>query len=92
MRHRGKQGVIDIINMSWIKDRLPSEWKRAIVIPIKKLGSKTCAPEDFRPIALTYTICKLVEKIILIVRYFLYISKLKSCEEYDFRRGHGTID
>ncbi|GFU32059.1 probable RNA-directed DNA polymerase from transposon BS [Trichonephila clavipes] len=35
------------------KSRLPAEWKRATIIPIKKAGKNNWAPKDFRPVALT---------------------------------------
>ncbi|GFT63739.1 putative RNA-directed DNA polymerase from transposon BS [Trichonephila clavipes] len=38
--HRGKLRLLDIINLSWKIGRLPAEWKRAIIIPIKKAGKK----------------------------------------------------
>ncbi|GFY01856.1 RNase H domain-containing protein [Trichonephila clavipes] len=58
--------------LSWKIGRLPAEWKRATIIPIKKAGKNNWAPKDFRPIALTSTTCKIMEKMILIrIQYFL---------------------
>ncbi|GFV92831.1 putative RNA-directed DNA polymerase from transposon BS [Trichonephila clavipes] len=69
--HRGKLRLLDIINLSWKIGRLPAEWKRAIIIPIKKAGKNNWSPKDFRPIALTSTTCKIMEKMILIrIQYF----------------------
>ncbi|GFX19279.1 RNA-directed DNA polymerase from mobile element jockey [Trichonephila clavipes] len=64
--HRGKLRLLDIINLSWKIGRLPADWKRAIIIPIKKAGKNNWSPKDFRPIALTSTTCKIMEKMILI--------------------------
>ncbi|GFV33758.1 uncharacterized protein TNCV_4568731 [Trichonephila clavipes] len=36
LAHRGKLRLLDIINLSWKLGRLPNEWKRATIIPIKK--------------------------------------------------------
>ncbi|GFS91045.1 putative RNA-directed DNA polymerase from transposon BS [Trichonephila clavipes] len=50
--HRGKLRLLDIINLSWKIGRLPAEWKRAIIIPIKKaefstfLDSKNLIPGE----------------------------------------------
>ncbi|GFV90541.1 putative RNA-directed DNA polymerase from transposon BS [Trichonephila clavipes] len=60
--HRGKLRLLDIINLSWKIGRLPAEWKRAIIIPINKAGKNNWSPKDFRPIALTSTTCKIMEK------------------------------
>ncbi|GFR11705.1 putative RNA-directed DNA polymerase from transposon BS [Trichonephila clavata] len=59
----GKQRLVDLFNLSWKTGRLPADWKRATIIPIKKAGKKTWAPKVFRPIALTSTACKIMEKL-----------------------------
>ncbi|GBN19376.1 hypothetical protein AVEN_152276-1 [Araneus ventricosus] len=38
----GKQKLLDIFNFSWRKGHLPQEWKKAIIIPIKKLNKNSC--------------------------------------------------
>ena len=43
--------------------KLPSDWKRAFVVPIFKKGSRT-DPSNYRPISLTCICCKLLEHII----------------------------
>ncbi|GFX27299.1 probable RNA-directed DNA polymerase from transposon X-element [Trichonephila clavipes] len=91
--HRGKLRLLDIINLSWKIGRLSAEWKRATIIPIKKAGKNNWAPKDFRPIALTSTTCKIMEKIILIrIQYFLDSKNLIPGEQYGYRRGHSTVD
>ncbi|GFX00816.1 probable RNA-directed DNA polymerase from transposon BS [Trichonephila clavipes] len=90
---RGKFRLLDIINLSWKIGRLPAEWKRATIIPIKKAGKNNWAPKDFRPIALTSTACKIMEKMILIrIQYFLDSKNLIPGEQYGYRRGHSTVD
>ncbi|GFW73091.1 probable RNA-directed DNA polymerase from transposon X-element [Trichonephila clavipes] len=91
--HRGKLRLLDIINLSWKIGRLPAEWKRAIIIPIKKAGKNNWSPKDLRPIALTSTTCKIMEKMILIrIQYFLDSKNLIPGEQYGYRRGHSTVD
>ncbi|GFU88488.1 probable RNA-directed DNA polymerase from transposon X-element [Trichonephila clavipes] len=91
--HRGKLRLLGIINLSWKIGRLPAEWKRAIIIPIKKAGKNNWSPKDFRPIALTSTTCKIMEKMILIrIQYFLDSKNLIRGEQYGYRRGHSTVD
>ncbi|GFX17340.1 probable RNA-directed DNA polymerase from transposon BS [Trichonephila clavipes] len=91
--HRGKLRLLDIINLSWKIGRLPAEWKTAIIIPIKKAGKNNWSPKDFRPISLTSTTCKIMEKMILIrIQYFLDSKNLIPGEQYGYRRGHSTVD
>ncbi|GFV69684.1 probable RNA-directed DNA polymerase from transposon X-element [Trichonephila clavipes] len=91
--HRGKLRLLDIINLSWKIGRLPAEWKRAIIIPIKKAGKNNWSPKEFRPIALTSTTCKIMEKMTLIrIQYFLDSKNLIPGEQYGYRRGHSTVD
>ena len=42
---------------------VPGQWKEAHVIPIHKSGSKAVMA-NFRPVALTSAICKVLEKIV----------------------------
>ncbi|GFU67776.1 probable RNA-directed DNA polymerase from transposon BS [Trichonephila clavipes] len=49
----GKKGLLEIFNLSWRLGRLPRDWKKALIIPIRKSSKKACYPESFRPIALT---------------------------------------
>ncbi|GFU93810.1 probable RNA-directed DNA polymerase from transposon BS [Trichonephila clavipes] len=91
--HRGKLRLLDTINLSWKIGRLPAEWKRAIIIPIKKAGKNNWSSKDFRLIALTSTTCKIMEKMILIrIQYFLDSKNLIPGEQYGYRRGHSTVD
>ncbi|GFV76189.1 RNA-directed DNA polymerase from mobile element jockey [Trichonephila clavipes] len=89
----GKQRLVDLVHLSWKTGRLPADWKRANIIPIKKAGIKTWELKDFKPIALTSTACKIMEKIILIrIQYFLDSKNLLPCKQFGYRMGHSTID
>ena len=52
-----------IVDTSFIDNRLPVSWKLAHVFPIHKKGG-TSDPNNFRPISLTSTCCRLTERII----------------------------
>lgn len=43
---------------------MPESWKEVIIIPIKKPGKDDSKPENYRPIALTLHICKIMERMI----------------------------
>ncbi|GFV70227.1 RNA-directed DNA polymerase from mobile element jockey [Trichonephila clavipes] len=58
----GKKSFLEIFNLSWRLGRLPRDWKKALIIPIRKPSKKSSDPESFRPIALTNFSCKLIWK------------------------------
>ncbi|GFW25107.1 probable RNA-directed DNA polymerase from transposon BS [Trichonephila clavipes] len=89
----GKKSLLEIFDLSWRLGRLPRDWKKAPIIPIRKSSKKASYPESFRPIALTNFSCKLMEKIILErLTYYLNSNDLLSIEQYGFKRGHSTAD
>ena len=55
--------LVKLFNLSLTQGKLPRDWKKAIVIPIHKKGSKTLAA-NYRPISLTCVACKAMEKIV----------------------------
>lgn len=52
-----------LFNLSFNSSLLPAVWLRAYVTPIYKKGDKT-DPNNYRPISLTCTMCKLMESVI----------------------------
>jgi hypothetical protein len=44
------------------EEKIPDEWRKAMVIPIFK-GGERGKPENYRPVSLTCIVCKIVEKI-----------------------------
>ena len=76
--------------MSTLQSRpvLPSEWKLADVTPIFKKGKKT-DPNNYRPVSLTSSSCKLLETMIRddIIKH-LEEKNLLSKEQHGFRSGH----
>ena len=56
--------VLTLIYKASLKQgKLPSDWKRAFVVPIFKKASRT-DPSNYQPISLTCICCKLLEHII----------------------------
>ena len=56
--------------------QLPSEWKHSIVLPFFKYGKNQNEPNSYRPISLTSTLCKIMEKLIN-TRLSHYLEKNK---------------
>ncbi|KAG0717925.1 RNA-directed DNA polymerase from mobile element jockey [Chionoecetes opilio] len=53
--------LLQLFNMSFSQGTLPKEWTTANIIPVPKSG----ADNQFRPISLTSTLCKMLERILL---------------------------
>ena len=69
---------------------LPPVWLQAFVAPIFKKGDKT-DPTNYRPVALTCTMCKIMETVIKDqILDFLLHNKLISKHQHGFMRQHST--
>ena len=66
-----------LFNKSLSSCSLPNEWKSALVIPIHKSGSK-CDINNYRPISMLSSVCKVLEKIInqCIVTYLIDTNQI----------------
>ncbi|XP_076052657.1 uncharacterized protein LOC143032075 [Oratosquilla oratoria] len=80
----GEEALLQVVNSSWSCGRLPSNWKRADIVPIPKPRE----PGKYRPISLTSCLGKTMEKMVL--QRLLW--KLGPPQEnlYGFTKGVGT--
>ncbi|OOZ40505.1 reverse transcriptase domain-containing protein [Solemya elarraichensis gill symbiont] len=85
--------VLAFFNNIWQKQKLPSEWKHAIIIPLPKIGKDPSSPFSYRPIALTSCLCKTMEKMVN-ARLLWYLEKnsLISPNQSGFRKNRSTLD
>ena len=69
---------------------LPPVWKQAYITPIFKKGARTDS-NNYRPVALTCTMCKLMESVIKdqLVQYLSY-NNLISPNQHAFLANHST--
>ena len=72
--------------------RLPHQWKHSLVVPLFKKGSRY-DPLNYRPVSLTFVICKCLERIIAkeLVVYF-DLGEVFSNDQFGFRSGRSTED
>ncbi len=85
--------VLDLYNKIWVEGRMPRAWKHAIIIPIAKPGKDASIAGNYRPIALTSNLCKLMEKIIVNrLNYVLESKGALASNQYGFRKGRSTLD
>ncbi|GFU59971.1 reverse transcriptase domain-containing protein, partial [Trichonephila clavipes] len=57
-----KKELLEIFNLSWATGKLPKIWKLSTVIPILKPNKNASECKNYRPISLTSTLCKLMER------------------------------
>uniref|UniRef100_A0A2P2HYD1 RNA-directed DNA polymerase from mobile element jockey-like n=1 Tax=Hirondellea gigas TaxID=1518452 RepID=A0A2P2HYD1_9CRUS len=70
----------------------PSQWQEAVIIPILKPTKQASDASSYRPIALTNSLCKLLEKIIT-RRLQAYLEENNFYDHQSgFRAGHSTLD
>lgn len=82
--------LVHIVNLIFDTGVFPDIFKKTVIIPLHKGGDKTDI-NNYRPIALTNPICKVIEKCIKgRLCNFLYSNKLLSDSQYGFREGMGT--
>lgn len=96
LKHLGilTQGkLLGLYNKVWEGGILPISWKDAVIIPIIKPGKDPTNPANYRPIALTSHVGKIMERMIVERLMFYLESKgLLSPHQNGFRKGRGTMD
>ena len=82
--------LLFLINLIFNRGAFPSILKKAVIVPIYKSGNKKLTT-NYRPIALTTSITKLVEKCIkLRLNSFIEKYKIISTNQFGFRENLGT--
>lgn len=82
-----------LYNYIWTNKLFPNQWKISIVIPIPKPKKDHSSPENYRPISLTCTLCKLLEKIITKrLRWHLEVNHHLCAQQSGFRQNRSTLD
>lgn len=85
--------LLELFNSIWLNQNFPSIWHEAVVIPVLKPGKPKDKPDSYRPISLTCTPCKLLEKIVnKRLLWFLENSKLINKFQTAFRPHCSTTD
>ena len=85
--------IIGLINRIWHESNFPSVWEVATVLPFSKPGKDRFLPLNYRPIALTSCLCKLMEKMVNVrLVWFLERKGILSPAQCGFRRMHSTAD
>ena len=54
--------LLKVYNKLWTENYFPQEWKEAFIVAIPKPNKDHTKPENYRPIALTSCVCKILKK------------------------------
>lgn len=85
--------ILDLFNIIWNKGTLPMAWKQAVISPILKPGKDPTSVASYRPIALTSTLCKVMERIIVNrLNWFCEVHNIFNKYQSGFRKNKCTLD
>ncbi|GBN76467.1 putative RNA-directed DNA polymerase from transposon BS [Araneus ventricosus] len=88
-----QNALLHFYNRIWQEQYFPTLWQQAIIIPLLKPGKDPKNPSNYRPIALTCCLCKLLERMInRRLVYYLETNKFLHPFQSGFRKGRSTID
>lgn len=85
--------ILELYNKLWRDNTLPAQWKESIVIPILKSGQESSNINSYRPISLTATMCKLMERLVT-NRLIWHLEKnnILTSNQTGFRKYKNSID
>ena len=88
-----KDTLLGALNYIWTTGNFPFEWHFATVIPIAKPGKDSTDPTSYHPIALTSSLCKVMERMINTrLVWHLETHKLITPVQNAFRKQCSTTD
>ena len=91
--HPSSRTFLLLYNQIWIEGLFPTMWREAVVLPFPKPGKDSSSPLNYRPIALTNCLCKLLERMVSRrLSWQLEASGLLSPVQSGFRQGRSTTD
>jgi hypothetical protein len=83
--------ITHLINSSLQSNVVPTQWKQADIVPIPKINKPT-EPSDFRPVALTSVLCKILERIL--TKYIIEHTQnlWRNSDQFGFLPNKSTSD
>ena len=85
--------LLKIYNEIWNSGTFPTSWQKAHIVPIPKAKKDLKNPLNYRPIALTSCLCKLMERLVNNrLTWYLETSECLSPYQCGFRTGRSTTD
>ena len=85
--------LLDFYNSVWNKGQLPANWKEATISPLLKADKSPFDVTSYRPVALTSTLCKVMEKMVSTrLRWWLEANQLFNKFQSGFLKHRSTTD
>ena len=85
--------LLKLYNNIWGNGTFPETWRQLIFVPIPKSGKDTSNPQNYRPIAMTSSLCKMMERMINNrLTWYLETNGLITNIQTGFRKWRGAID
>jgi len=84
--------ILRFYNKVWNSGKLPMEWKHGVIIPVAKPGKDHMQSSNYRPIALTSNVCKIMER--MVMNRLVYVIEKRdifSPFQSGFRKGRNTM-
>ena len=85
--------LVGFFNRIWMEGIIPTAWKHAVILPLRKPDKPHQDPNSYRPISLTSCMCKILERVVTdrLVHY-LESNNILNPAQTGFRKGLSTID
>ena len=96
LQHLPRQSLTALLflyNEVWRTGNFPQAWRHSVIVPVLKAGKDKQNLSSYRPISLTGTVGKIMERLVK-DRLMYYLEKngiLNNCQT-GFRQGRGTTD
>ena len=88
-----QEALLATFNALWETGTFPETWREATIIPILKPGKSGLDPLHYRPISLTSSLCKLMEKMVnMRLSWFLEHHNIFSNAQCGFRKHRSSVD
>lgn len=85
--------LLALYNCIWACQYVPDTWRHAIIVPILKPGKEPSSPSSYRPISLTNTLMKILERMVnKRLVWFLDTHSLIADIQCGSRRGRSAVD
>ena len=87
------EALLAVFNSVWETGTFPAAWQQAMVIPILKPGKSGLDPLHYRPISLTSSLGKLMEKMVNVrLSWFLERHSVFTNAQCGFRKHRSAVD
>ena len=93
MNQKSKKELLKLYNKIYLERDFPENWRSALLVPILKNGKDPKSTKNYRPIALTNCLCKVMERMInKRVIWWMETQDKFNVYQSGFRKNRSTAD